>query len=97
MTLNEYRILLTRLVLIRPDGSLDAAIAKRTTKELNDATNALLAKHPTLNDAMQYRTDDGRVDTILVRTEFKRALINELSTLPEEDQFTYMLVAGYPE
>lgn len=97
MTLNEYRMLLTRLVLIRPDGSLDAAVAKRTTKELNDATNNLIAKYPALNDAVQYRTADGRVDTILVRTEFKRALINELSTLPEEDQFTYMMTAGYPE
>lgn len=97
MTLNEYRMLLTRLALIRPDGSLDTAVAKRTTNELNDATNALLANHPTLKDATQHRAADGRIDTMLVRSEFIRALINELSTLTEEDQFTYIMAAGYPE
>lgn len=91
MTLDEYKALMDR-----------RTIRKRTHAEMefmDETYRAFRKRHPDLDDnADIIIQQSGGVALMQAHKEwFVRSMLEELSALSEEDQFTYIMAAGYPE
>lgn len=101
MTLNEYKLLLTVLDMIRIDGTIDKDALWYSDDDIFVVYANFKARHPTISSAIEKRcfkaTDERCTNNIIIREAIRCALIKELNMLPLEDQFTYIAACGYPE
>ncbi|WP_323885487.1 hypothetical protein [Aeromonas caviae] len=91
MTLDEYKALMERQTR-----------RKRTRAEaefMEETYRAFRKRHPDLDDNAEliFRQSGTHALMQAHKEWFVRSMLEELNALSEEEQFTYMLVAGYPE
>ncbi|WP_429078117.1 hypothetical protein [Aeromonas hydrophila] len=101
MTLDEYKLLLTTLDIIRVNGTIDKDALWYSDDNIFEVCANFKARHLTISMDIEKRcfaaADERCTNNIVMREAICCALITELDSLPLEDQFTYIMTAGYPE